>query len=180
MSSRSQRKAARLLGLTGPLLAPLAPGLATQSLLFPFSNAARSQLTLLEFLKAIASNIHPLSQHILDSFIFSLCLTSSSSPPPSHCCRHFLSFLKLLSRCPGLPFPPLILQLIPRAYSSGSVWPGFFFFKPLSHTINTANTNASFSHIKFCSCFLLSHRNKVLRGLGACSHLLRFNLGFTK
>lgn len=126
MSSRSQRKAARLLGLTGPLLAPLAPGLATQSLLFPFSNAARSQLALLEFLKAIASNIHPLSQHILDSFIFSLCLTSSSSPPP-HCCRHFLSFLKLLSRCPGLPFPPLILQLIPRAYSSGSVWPGFFF-----------------------------------------------------
>lgn len=132
MSSRSQRKAARLLGLTGPLLAPLAPGLATQSLLFPFSNAARSQLTLLEFLKAIASNIHPLSQHILDSFIFSLCLTSSSSPPPSHCCRHFLSFLKLLSRCPGLPFPPLILQLIPRAYSSGSVWPGFFF---LNHSL---------------------------------------------
>lgn len=132
MSSRSQRKAARLLGLTGPLLAPLAPGLTTQSLLFPFSNAARSQLTLLEFLKAIASNIHPLSQHILDSFIFSLCLTSSSSPPPSHCCRHFLSFLKLLSRCPGLPFPPLILQLIPRAYSSGSVWPGFFF---LNHSL---------------------------------------------
>lgn len=132
MSSRSQRKAARLLGLTGPLLAPLAPGLATQSLLFPFSNAARSQLALLEFLKAIASNIHPLSQHILDSFIFSLCLTSSSSPPPSHCCRHFLSFLKLLSRCPGLPFPPLILQLIPRAYSSGSVWPGFFF---LNHSL---------------------------------------------
>lgn len=132
MSSRSQRKAARLLGLTGPLLAPLAPGLATQSLLFPFSNAARSQLTLLEFLKAIASNIHPLSQHILDSFIFSLCLTSSSSLPPPHCCRHFLSFLKLLSRCPGLPFPPLILQLIPRAYSSGSVWPGFFF---LNHSL---------------------------------------------
>lgn len=132
MSSRSQRKAARLLGLTGPLLAPLAPGLATQSLLFPFSNAARSQLALLEFLKAIASNIHPLSQHILDSFIFSLCLTSSSPPPPSHCCRHFLSFLKLLSRCPGLPFPPLILQLIPRAYSSGSVWPGFFF---LNHSL---------------------------------------------
>lgn len=127
MSSRSQRKAARLL-----LLAPLAPGLATQSLLFPFSNAARSQLALLEFLKAIASNIHHLSQHILDSFIFSLCLTSSSSPPPSHCCRHFLSFLKLLSRCPGLPFPPLILQLIPRAYSSGSVWPGFFF---LNHSL---------------------------------------------
>lgn len=53
-------------------------------------------------------------------------------PPPSHCCRHFLSFLKLLSRCPGLPFPPLILQLIPRAYSSGSVWPGFFF---LNHSL---------------------------------------------
>lgn len=127
MSSRSQRKAARLLGLTGPLLAPLAPGLATQSLLFPFSNAARSQLTLLEFLKAIASNIHPLSQHILDSFIFFSLPHFIFIPPPSHCCRHFLSFLKLLSRCPGLPFPPLILQLIPRAYSSGSVWPGFFF-----------------------------------------------------
>lgn len=35
---------------------------------FLFSNAAWSQLALLEFLKAMASNIHPLSQHILDSF----------------------------------------------------------------------------------------------------------------
>lgn len=80
MSSRSQREAALLPGLTGPRLAPLAPGLATQILLFPFSNAAGSQLALLEFLKAIASNIHPLSQHVLDSFPFPLCLTSSSFP----------------------------------------------------------------------------------------------------
>lgn len=47
-----------------------------------------------------------------------------SRSPPSLCAVDSLSFITYFP-FPILPFP-LILHLIPRAHSSGSVWPSFF------------------------------------------------------
>lgn len=166
MSSPAPKEAAPTVWLhrapqrsTGPLDSPLTASF------FHFPNAAGSQLALLEFVKAIASNIHPPSQCILDSF------------PPSCCLDSSLFFtLPAAALCPRLALPRPKSFLFPVSLKALS--------HPRSSQRRLGFSSKALSH-RQTSLILppphpfFSSQCSVLRLAGGCSHLLRFNLDFT-